>query len=201
MTHPSDIELAAWVDDPGAAGASLAGHVARCEACRETVARIEATRDALALAPPMPSEAEFAAQRARIAAAIGGGSAARRPFRRIAWLAPLAAAAGIAAVVLLGRRGPEAPDSPAGAGTIPLVADARSAAELAVTAILPDEGVVVVPSEAIDDRLLEAALSAEPLAPPTSVEASMTMESRFAELDEEGQSAILLELASADFDL
>lgn len=212
MTHPSDIELAAWVDEPGTAGAGLASHVAACDACRATVAGIEAARAALALDPPLPSDADFAAQRERIAAAIGAGRpSGARVVRRLAWLTPLAAAAAIAAFVLVGRTGPDAPPTadagPGSAGEsasapIPLFADAREAAELAASEIAPGSGAVVVPSEAIDEELLDAALAAaEPLAPPASVQASMTTESRFAALDEEDQSAVLSELASLDLDL
>ena len=211
MTHPSDIELAAWVDEPGTAGADLARHVAACDTCRAMVADLEGTRAALALDPPLPSDAEFAAQRERIAAAVGATRPGGAPVvRRLAWLAPLAAAAAIAAFVLMGRTGPDAPPTadagPDAAGEsvpapIPLVADARAAAELAATEIAPGSGAVVVPSEAIDEELLDAALAAaEPLTPPASVEASMTTESRFAALDEADQSAVLTELASVDFD-
>lgn len=211
MTHPGDIELAAWVDEPATADTGLAGHVAACDDCREAVAEIEATRAALALAPPMPAATELAAQRDRIAAAIGAGDRDRaRVLRRLGWLAPLAAAAVVAAVVLVGRSGPDAPTT-AGTGprtravaapAIPLVADALEAAELAATAIAPDPGAVVIPSEPIDGDLLDAAFAAvEPLAPPASVEASMIAESRFSELDAVAQSAVLVELASADLDL
>jgi len=215
MTHPTDLELAAWVDEPGTVATGVARHAEGCDACRERTREIAAARVALALDPPMPSAAEFAAQREQILIAIGAERPARGVVvRRLAWLAPLAAAAAIAAVVLMGRTGgpgepttadagPEAATTAEGARTpLPLVADAREAAELAATAIVPDSGAVVVPSEAIDADALEAALSAaEPLAPPSSIEASMTAQSRFAELTEEDQSAVLLELASADFDL
>jgi hypothetical protein len=60
----------------------------------------------------------------------------------------------------------------------------------------------IVPSEPFDEDVLEAALAAaDPLAPPLSVERSASIESEFAQLPEEEQSAVLSELASADFDL
>lgn len=212
MTHPSEIELAAWVDEPGAADGDFARHVAECDTCRATAAGIEAARAALALDPPMLSDAQFAAQRERIAAAIGATRPGRaRVVRPLAWLTPLAAAAAIAAFVLVGRTGREAPPTAdAGPGSadesasapIPLFADAREAAELVASEIAPGSGAVVVPSETIDEEVLDAALAAaEPLAPPASVQASMTTESRFAALDEEDQSAVLTELASLDLDL
>jgi hypothetical protein len=216
--HPTDLELAAWADEPETRAADAQTHVEGCSPCRERLAELAATRAALALDPPMPSAAAFAAQRGRILEAIGAAphAAGGRVVRRIAWLAPLAAAAAIAAVVLVGRNdGPRAPAT-ADAGsetastvaraTLPVVADAREAAEDVAAAIVPTDAsmseVAVIPSEAIDEDVLDAALAAaEPLAPPISIERAATTESRFAELDEEEQDAVLLELASADFDL
>ncbi|HYO46064.1 MAG TPA: hypothetical protein VEY33_05190 [Gemmatimonadota bacterium] len=199
-THPADSELAAWVDEPESRAAAVEAHVEGCGRCRERLAELALTRAALALDPPIPSEAAFAAQRERILAAIGavprtGGG---RVVHRIGWLVPLAAAAAIAAIVLVSRT--EGPDV-----TLPVVVDAREAAEDAATGIVPTDvpatEITVVPSEAIDEDLLDAALAAaEPLLPPISVERSMTTEARFADLAEEEQAAVLLELASADFD-
>lgn len=202
MTHPSDIELAAWIDEPGKGGADLAAHLAACANCREIVADIEAARTAIAIDPPLPAEAELAAQRERIAAAIAGAPrSGANVVRRLAWLAPLAAAAAVAAVVLLGRTGTDTPPTgDVASSPIALVTDAREAAELAATGIFPDA--VAAPAEAFDEDQLEAALAAaEPLAPPAWIETSMTTETGFAELAAEDQSAILTELASADFDL
>jgi anti-sigma factor RsiW len=181
--HPTDLELAAWADEPETGAADVRAHVEACDRCAERVAEMAETRAALALDPPLPTAAVFAYQRERILEAIGAAPRAKgRVVRRIAWLVPLATAAAIAAIVLVGRRSDEAP--------LPVVADARKAAE------------EVAPLEPIDEDLLDAALAAaEPLAPSISVERSMTTEARFAELSEEEQSAVLLELASADLDL
>lgn len=198
--HPTDLELAAWADEPETRAADIEAHVEGCISCRGRIAELAVTRAALALDPPMPSEAAFVEQRERIFAAIGAPPRAKggRVVRRIAWLAPLAAAAAIAAIVLVSRTdGPRAPGTadagpettPAvAATTLPVVADAREAAEDAA-------------SEAFDEDALDAALAAaEPLAPPISIERAAMIESRFAELPEEEQDAVLLELASVDFD-
>jgi hypothetical protein len=216
--HPTDLELAAWADEPETRAADAQAHVEGCSPCRERIAQLAATRAALALDPPMPSAAAFAAQRGRILEAIGAALQVEggRVVRRIAWLAPLAAAAVIAAIVLVGRNDePPVPGTADGgpetapavvAALLPVVADAREAAEDAAAAIVPEDAsiseVTVVPSEAFDEDVLDAALAAaEPLAPPISIERAATTESHFAELDEEEQDAVLLELASADFDL
>jgi hypothetical protein len=210
-THPSDLELAAWVDEPASGNAAVREHLEGCGSCRERVAGIEITRAALALDPPMPSEAAFAAQRERILAAIGAAPpAGRRIAGRAAWIVPLAAAAAVAAVVLMGRVAGDPSDvSPprraADAGpALPIVADAAAAAEEAAGTIAPaadpSPESPALPAEAIDQELLDAALAAaEPLAPPVSVERSLTTELLFAELPEDEQSDVLLEMASADF--
>jgi len=219
-THPADSELAAWVDEPESRATAVETHVESCSRCRERLADLARTRAALALDPPMPSEAAFAAQRERILEAIdaapraGGG----RVVRRIAWLVPLAAT--IALIVLVGRtEGPDqprtadagadtAPDVEAAAATeptLPIFADAREAAEDAaavIAAVASTSEIAIVSSEPIDEDALDAALAAaEPLAPPLSIERSAAIESEFAQLPEEEQSAVLLDLASADFDL
>jgi hypothetical protein len=212
--HPTDLELAAWADEPGTASAAIGAHVEGCERCGAVLRALAATRAGLAIEPPLPSPEAFAAQRARILAAVSAGP--RREARvvgRIAWLAPLAAAAAFAAFFLVVRtQGPGSPDSPdtpdevaAGAETVrlPIVADAAAAAEEAADAIAvpEDPAITLVPSEAIDEDVLDAALAAaEPLSPPIAVERSLTTELLFAELPEDEQSAVLLELASSDLD-
>ena len=211
-THPSDLELAASVDEPASGAAAVREHLERCGPCRERVAGIVITRAALALDPPMPSEAAFAAQRERILAAIGAAPpAGRRMSGRATWVVPLAAAAALAAVVLMGRVAGDSSDGspprPAAADAgpaLPIVADAAAAAEEAAGAIAPAADPSpenrAVPAEAIDEELLDAALAAaEPLAPPVSLERSLTTELLFAELPEDEQSEVLLEMASADF--
>ena len=210
-THPSDLELVAWVDEPTSGAAAVREHLEGCGPCRERMAGFEITRAALALDPPMPSEADFAAQRERILAAIGAAPAGRRIAGRAAWIVPLAAAAAIAAVVLMGRVAGDPSDGarprPAAADAgpaLPIVADAAAAAEEAAGAIAPaadpSPESPAPPAEAIDEELLDAALAAaEPLAPPVSLERSLTTELLFAELPEDEQSDVLLEMASADF--
>lgn len=219
--HPTELELAVWVDEQEARATAFQAHVESCDRCGERIAELEATRAALALDPPMPSDAAFAAQREQILAAIGavphvglGGL-----VRRIGWLVPLAAAAAIAAIVLIGPtdREPRTADgggettvtdtAPAsGRAPLPVVANAEDAAEDAAAVVGPvgtsTTGDAVAPSEPIDEDALDAALAAaEPLAPPIAVERTATLESEFAALSEEDQSAVLVDLASADFDL
>jgi hypothetical protein len=211
--HPSDLELAAWVDEPASGPAAIREHLESCGPCRERVAEFEATRAALALDPTMPSEAAFASQRGRILAAIGAAQASnrRRIPGRAPWIVPLAAAAAIAGLVLVGRLGgdgnggPLAPETSAESGALPIVADAAAAAEEAAGSIVPAEDptpeLPALPAEAIDEELLDAALAAaEPLAPPVSIERSLTTELLFAELPEDEQSDVLLEMASADLE-
>jgi len=212
--HPTDLDLAAWSDEPRSARADVGPHVAGCERCRAELRALTAARAALTLDPPLPTAEAFAAQRERIRAAVAAAPR-REGWRagRIAWLAPLAAAAAIAAFVLVDRaRGPESRDpgdtSPAtvAAGMVlPVVADAAAAAEQAAGAIAAADDsaaeVTVVLAEAIDEELLDAALAAaEPLAPPIAVERSLTTELLFAELPADEQSAVLMEMASADLD-
>ena len=213
--HPTDLELAAWADAPGTAADGVRAHVACCERCGAELRALAATRAALALDPPLPTPDAFAAQRERILAAISAEP--RRDARvvgRIAWLAPIAAAAAIAAFFLIDRTpepgSPGSPNTPAGIvidaeESLPIVADAAAAAEEAADAITipedPASGITLVPAEAIDEELLDAALvAAEPLAPPVAIERSLTTELLFAELPEDEQSAVLLELASAELD-
>ncbi|HET9332442.1 MAG TPA: hypothetical protein VFQ21_02535 [Gemmatimonadota bacterium] len=213
--HPTDLELAAWADEPETADEGVRAHVAGCERCGAELSALAETRAILAIGPPLPTPGAFAAQRERILAAISAEP--RRDGRvvgRIAWLAPIAAAAAIAAFFLIDRTGepgsPESPDMPAGIVIdaeefLPVVADAAAAAEEAADAVAiqedPASGITLVPSEAIDEELLDTALvAAEPLAPPIAIERSLTTELHFAELPEDEQSAVLLELASSDLD-
>ena len=185
--HPSDLVLAAWVDEPEIGAADISAHVEGCARCREKVADLHATRLAIALDPPMPSDADFAAQRGRILAAIekspreGGG----RVVGRIGWLVPLAAAAAGAAIVLVGRTDGPLP----GPGPAPeaVLAEAETAAEEAAAL-------------ALDDDVLDAALETTE-SPTPSIDRSTEIEAEFALLTEDEQSAVLLELERTDFDL
>ena len=76
-THPSELELATMVDEPESSSARARAHLEGCGPCRQRVAEIEAARAALALDPPMPSQAAFAAQRERIRVAIEASGSSR----------------------------------------------------------------------------------------------------------------------------
>jgi hypothetical protein len=183
--HPSDVELATWVDEPGI-GPDLSAHLEACAGCRERLAELTGTRAAIAVDPPMPSEADFAAQRERILQAIEAAprESGGRIVGRIGWLVPLAAAAAVAAIVLLGRSDGPPPGPPAQR----VVAEADAAAEEA--AGFP-----------LDGEALDAALAAyDPLSSP-AIERAVAIEDEFALLSEAEQSAILRDLERTDFDL
>jgi hypothetical protein len=187
--HPTDLELAAWVDEPGTGAAVIPAHLESCAPCRDKVAELATTRAAIALDPPMPSEAAFSAQRERILVATleaprkGGG----RIVRRIGWIVPLAAAAAVAAIVLVNRADKRAPGTTPAPGTV--VAEAEAAAEEVA-------GLVV------EDETLDAALAADEWrTPPASLERSAAIEDEFALLSEAEQSDVLRELERTDFDL
>ncbi|HET6360681.1 MAG TPA: hypothetical protein VFH11_01330 [Gemmatimonadota bacterium] len=186
--HPSDIELAAWVDEPGS-GPDLSAHVEECARCRDKLAELTTIRAAIALDPPMPSDADLAAQRERILAAVEGAprEGGARIIRRIGWLVPLAAAAAIAAIVLVNRANQPAP----GAGPAPeaVVAEAEAAAEEAAAIAVDQEG------------LDEALTAADPLTPAAPIQRAVAIETEFALLSEAEQSAILRELERTNFDL
>ena len=187
--HPSDLELAAWVDEPEIGAADIPAHVEDCARCRDRVAELMATRAAIAFDPPLPSDADFAAQHERILAAIEksprGGR--RRVVRRIGWLVPLAAVAAVAAIVLLGRTDGPTPGVRPAPETV--VAEAETAAEEAAAI-------------ALDEDALDAALAAaETLTPSAPIERSAAIEAEFALLTDAEQAAVLRELERTDFDL
>ncbi|HET7694006.1 MAG TPA: hypothetical protein VFM44_13055 [Gemmatimonadota bacterium] len=183
--HPTDLELAAWVDEPAIGAVDIPAHLEFCAPCRDKAAKLRATRAAIALDPLMPSEGEFTAQRERILAAIeqapreGGG----RLVRQIGWLVPLAAAAAVAAIVLINR--PHRSTFESAPETVAAEAEA-TAEEIAAIA---------------NDQALDAALAATELGPPVSIERSAAIEDEFALLSEAEQSAVLRELERTDFDL
>ena len=186
--HPTDLELAARVDEPRT-GPDVSAHLEACAGCRDRLAQLTAMRAAIALDPPMPSEAEFAAQRGRILEAIEGAprKGGGRVLRRIGWIVPLAAAAAIAAIVLVNRGDQPAPGTAPAPETV--VAEAESAAEEAAAL-------------AVDVQALDAALaSAEALTPPAAIERSASIEAEFALLTEAEQSAVLLELERSELGL
>jgi hypothetical protein len=143
---------------------------------------MEATRAAIALDPPMPSAADFAAQRERIQAAIEEAPrGVRRIVRRIAWLVPLAAAAMLA-IVLMNRADPPPP-----AGE-EIFAEADAAAEEAA-------------AMTTGEQALDAALSASDPSSAPAIERAVAIEDEFTLLTEAEQSAVLRELERTDFEL
>ena len=186
-SHPSDVELAAWVDEPGV-GPDLSAHLETCGPCRDRAAELRAVRAAIALDPPMPSEAEFAAQRERIQAAIEGTPRAggSRIVRRIGWLVPMAAAAAVAAIVLTNRADP--PVQEMASERVEVAAEAEAAAEEAAAI-------------GADERALSAALAASDPSSAPAIERAVAIEDEFALLSEAEQSAVLRELERTDFDL
>jgi hypothetical protein len=187
--HPADLELAAWVDEPEVAAVEVSAHIEACARCRDRVAELVETRAAIALDPPMPPGAAFAAQRERILGAIeeSPGEDGGRVVGRVAWLVPLAAVAAVAAIVLIGRTN----EPPTGGEPVreAIVAEAEAAAEEAAAV-------------AADVQALDAALEAgEPLTPAAPVERSAAIEAEFALLSDAEQAAVLRELERIDFDL
>jgi hypothetical protein len=186
-SHPSDIELAAWADEPGV-GPDLSAHLEACDACRDKVAELAAVRAAIALDPPMPGEADFIAQRERILAAIEGAprEGGGRVVRRIGWLVPLAGAAAIAAIVLTNRASAPVRDMASAREEVAAQADAAAEEAAAVAA---------------DDQALSAALAASDPSSAPAIERAVAIEDEFALLTEAEQSAVLRELERTDFDL
>jgi len=93
----------------GAGDSTLSRHLAACSACRAAAARILEDQAALLAALQAP------APRREIAWAIGAAraEAGRRSARRRAWQrwVPLAAAAGLGAIIWIARREPQHPSA------------------------------------------------------------------------------------------
>jgi anti-sigma factor RsiW len=102
--HPDELQLLSFVEEEldGSARHEVAEHLVACRACTDQVRRLEAARDALRAAPllELPD-----ARRSEIVAAL---PERRDPWRRLrparrilAVAAPVAAAAGVVAVLVL----------------------------------------------------------------------------------------------------
>jgi hypothetical protein len=96
--HPNELDLLAYVEEdlPDPRKAAVAEHVAGCQACGDSVRRLEAARQILRAAPllELPEERR---------AGVLAGLPARAPKRRLRWrpalVAPALAAAAVLAVV------------------------------------------------------------------------------------------------------
>jgi hypothetical protein len=200
--HLTDEETVRWVDEGDTRKDVAAEHLDRCEICRERIAGIEALLSVLGTEPPAATEAEMAAQRDRILAAVRSRPRARvrRLSRRSVWL-PAVAAAAMAALLLWTPRGTRSPgtapnaDSPAYSTSLPVIADAtRAAQEVAQAADDADTTERLVETPPLD-------LTQPDLAAPISDGWSETLEieEEFAGLPAPDRDAILTELASVDF--
>ncbi len=200
--HLTDEEIVRWVDEGDAPQAIVRGHLDRCDACRARMAEVEALLVALRAEPPAATDAEMAAQRDRILAAVR--SRPRAPVRRLSrwsvWL-PAVAAAAIAALLIWAPRGTRSPgtaptaEAPADPVSLPVIVDAtRAAEEVAEAADDPETAERLVATPPLD--------STEPdMAAPISEGWSETLEieEEFAGLPAADREAILIELASVDF--
>jgi hypothetical protein len=95
--HPNELDLLAYVEEdlPEPRKAAVAEHVAGCQACADSVRRLETARQVLRSAPPLELPA---GSRAGVLA----GLRARAPRRRLRWrpaLVPALAAAAVLVVV------------------------------------------------------------------------------------------------------
>jgi anti-sigma factor RsiW len=96
--HPNELDLLAYVEEelPGPRKAAVAEHVATCQACADSVRRLETARHVLRSAPVLELPAERRA-------AVMSGLPGRPTRRRVAWrprlVAPALATAVVAAVI------------------------------------------------------------------------------------------------------
>lgn len=202
--HLTDEEILRWVDEGDEPrDVRVSEHLERCEACRARTSGIDALVSALAAEPSPIPDAEMAAQRERILAAVMSRPRApvRRLSRRSIWL-PAIAAAAIAALLLWAPRGTRSPgtatiaDTPAAdSATLPVIVDAtRAAEEVAEAAGEPAVVEELVGSSPTDIMLPDVAAPAL-----DEWSDSAELEREFAELPSEDREAILTELASVDF--
>ncbi|HUP00406.1 MAG TPA: hypothetical protein VM737_02670 [Gemmatimonadota bacterium] len=200
--HLTDDEILAWLDEPGEAGPPE--HLAECLACRERAADTEKLLAALGADPPAIPEA-LAAQRGRVMAAVAArprGSkvtAIRGPsIRRYGWM-PLAAAAVIAGLLLLGR---DATEPPAGgpAGTVTTRPEVLEAIDPAPLPVVAEADRAAEEAYAVEIDAALAALDPGP-AVPTYAFGTGVLAEEFAALSVEDQNAILAEMSDMTFDL
>ena len=199
--HPTETALAAWVDER--AGDDIAAHLAACAGCRERVAALVDVVTALGAEPAPPDAAALARNRARIEGRIGAGHQLRPLRSRSFWWIPTAAAAAIA-VLFLARNGSERPpaepapatESAALQGPLPVVVAAEEAAEEAATLVQAD--LPADPGAEITDMELTV-LESDPL--PGAGIADFDLVEDFEGLAPDDQDAVLMELATTDFEL
>ena len=201
--HLTDEEILRWVDEGDEPrDVRVSEHLERCEACRARTSGIDALVSALAAEPSPIPDAEMAAQRERILAAVM--SRPRAPVRRLSrrfWL-PAIAAAAIAALLLWAPRGTRSPGTApiavttaADSATLPVIVDAtRAAEEVAEAAGEPAVVEELVGSSPTDIMLPDVAAPAL-----DEWSDSAELEREFAGLPSEDREAILTELASVDF--
>lgn len=197
--HLTDEEILRWVDEGDEPrDVRVREHLDRCEECRARSAGMEELVSALAAEPPPMTDAEMAAQRERIRAAVRSrprGSVKRRSRRQV-WL-PAVAAAGIAALLLWAPREDRNPatspsaDAPAGTG-LPVVAQATRAAE-EIVAAAGDPGLA---EELVESASTDIPATATPI--DDDWNPGLELEREFTALPREDREAILTELASLD---
>jgi hypothetical protein len=139
--------------------AELRAHVERCADCAAALADTTALRERLRALPPAPAEEAdgWAAVRARLAGSRRHGPATRR-------VAPLAAAASVAALALFAALRWQAAPGPSVAALLPpgaaptVLAELRSRSQAleAALAALPDRPAVVRAGTAVPIETLEA---------------------------------------------
>ena len=200
--HPTDTALAAWVDER-AGDDVVAVHLAACAGCRERAAALEDVVTALRAEPAPPDPAALARNRAGIEERIGAGDRVRLLRPRSFWWVPTAAAAAIA-VLFLARNGSERPpadpvpavESAARLDPLPVVAAAEEAA--AEAASLMEADLPADPGAEITDMELTV-LESDPL--PGAGIADFDLVEDFEGLAPDDQDAVLMELATTDFEL
>jgi anti-sigma factor RsiW len=217
--HPTDEELAGWVDarigrdgDLSESAPPVTAHLADCDRCRARVAALEDVIAVLRAEPPAPDPAALAEWKARVLERVGGTAAA--PDRRARWWWIPAAAAAALVGLFVARGGelerPAAITDRAGAATpLAVVAAAdRAAAEVAAAIEASDTIGAEIPTPVevppADLEISEADfavldLGSAPMPGAAIVDAELAEE--FGALPAEDQQAILTELQAVEFEL
>lgn len=210
--HLTDEEIVTRLDEPDPPREARAErHLATCAPCRVRLAAMEDLFAGLRADPPPAGEAELAARRDRILAAVATRPPVRRLPRWTVWV-PLTAAAAVAAFLIGSPFGSpredrsgasalrvEAPGdppatAPAAGATLAVVAEASRAAEevLAEAGTRGARGLVHAPP--IDAGLPVGSLALDD-------EERIVLQEEFAALPTEDREAILEELATVSFEL
>lgn len=186
MKHLTDQELIGWLDEPEAPDAphAIPTHLEACDLCAGRLTELERVFAALRSAPDTPSADEFVAQRERIVDAIVPPTRQPtvQPLRRGGWWIPVAAAAAVIGVFVLG------PDEPADGGRLTVIDQADRAAEDALNTLE-------------NETEVEALLATLNGGFEIQEYDITSLEDEFASLTEEDQAAILSELSTTSFDL